>query len=85
MSFEQDHERRYENLRQQSAREAAQKYGGFAANMTLRQHYAAMAMIGFIVTSDESSNKAYYDDVASDAFEQADAMIRYEQKEKETK
>ena len=80
MSFEQDHERRHENMRRQVGREAAQEHGGFAAEMTLRQFYAAMAMIGFV--SEDLRGEEWAMNVAHDSFAVANAMIRREQLEK---
>jgi hypothetical protein len=50
------------------------KYGGYASSITLRDHFAGLAMQAFCST--EGAEKELPDDLAAAAYEQADSMLR---------
>lgn len=50
------------------------KHGGFAKDMTLRDHFAGLAMQAFCST--EGSENELPDDLAAAAYEQADSMLK---------
>jgi hypothetical protein len=50
------------------------KYGGYANGMTLRDHFAGLAMQSLIQTSTGDDNEIV--DAAEDAYSYADAMLK---------
>ena len=49
---------------------------GYAHGMTLRDYFAAKAMQGFCATLDDVHGDPYWDVLATDAYKQADAMLK---------
>ena len=51
------------------------KTGGFAKNMTLRDHFAATVIQGHFARHGWGSDQEHFEDVAQGAYRMADAML----------
>ena len=52
------------------------KTGGFARDMTLRDHFAATVIQGHFARHGWGSDQEHFEDVAQGAYRMADAMIK---------
>jgi hypothetical protein len=52
------------------------KTGGFARDMTLRDHFAATVIQGHFVRHGWGSDQEHFEDVAQGAYRMADAMLK---------